>query len=294
MSTLSQTIDEKTMAKLLGDQQDEITAHHLYGKLSNSLKDEHNKKIVAEISKDELKHYHRLKEVTGKALKPQKFKIIFYYWLMKIFGFTFGIKLFEKSESEAIKDYGEISDELAFINDIIEDEERHEDELLEMLDEERLNYIGSVVLGLNDALVELTGALAGYTFAFQNPRLIALTGLITGISASFSMAASEYLSTRQEGGENALKSSLYTGMAYIFTVMFLVLPFLIIGNPFISLVVTLFIAVLIIFLFNYYISVAKDYNFKRRFLEMATISIGVAGISFLIGVLVKQFIGVDV
>jgi len=142
--------------------------------------------------------------------------------------------------------------------------------------------------------VELTGALAGYTFAFQDTRLIALTGFITGISASFSMAASEYLSTRQEGGDNALKSSLYTGAAYIFTVISLILPFLLIGNPFISLGTTLCIAVLIIFLFNYYISVAKDYNFKRRFLEMASISIGVAGISFLIGVLVKQFIGVDV
>ncbi len=93
---------------------------------------------------------------------------------------------------------------------MISDEERHENELIDMIDEERLNYMGSVVLGLNDALVELTGALAGFTFAFQDTRIIALTGLITGISASFSMAASEYLSTRHEGGENALKSSIYS------------------------------------------------------------------------------------
>jgi VIT1/CCC1 family predicted Fe2+/Mn2+ transporter len=177
---------------------------------------------------------------------------------------------------------------------IIEDEERHEEELIAMIDEEKLNYIGSVVLGLNDALVELTGALAGYTFAFQNTRLIALTGLITGISASLSMAASEYLSTRQEGGDDALKSALYTGSAYVFTVIFLILPFLLIQNPFISLVASLVVAVLIIFIFNYYISVAKDYDFKRRFGEMAAISLGVAGISFLIGVLVKQFIGIEV
>ncbi len=206
----------------------------------------------------------------------------------------FGIKLLERGESQAIDDYSEVSDKFTFINDIVQDEERHEDELINMIDEERLNYMGSVVLGLNDALVELTGALAGYTFAFQDTRLIALTGLITGISASFSMAASEYLSTRQEGGDDALKSSLYTGMAYIFTVFFLVLPFMLIGNPFISLGVTLTVAVLIIFLFNYYISVAKDYYFRKRFFEMAAISLGVAGISFLIGVLVKQFIGVEV
>ena len=46
-----------------------------------------------------------------------------------------------------------------------------------MLDEERLRYIGSVVLGLNDALIELTGALAGLTLALQNTQLNLLLGL---------------------------------------------------------------------------------------------------------------------
>ena len=80
----------------------------------------------------------------------------------------------------------------------------------------------------------------------------------------------------------------------MFTVFFLILPYLVLKNPFVSLGATLGIAVLIIFVFNYYISVAKDYNFRRRFLEMAAISLGVAGISFLIGVLIKQYIGIEI
>lgn len=287
-------MDDKTMEKLLKDQQDEITAHHIYKKLAKSIKDEANKKIVLQVADDELAHYKRLRQVTGRELKPEGSKIALSYWMIRIFGLTFGIKLLERSEGKAIRSYKEIDESLAFMDGIIEDEERHEEELIAMIDEEKLNYMGSVVLGLNDALVELTGALAGYTFAFQNTRLIALTGLITGISASLSMAASEYLSTRQEGGDDALKSALYTGSAYVFTVIFLILPFLLIQNPFISLMVSLFVAVLIIFVFNYYISVAKDYDFKKRFGEMAAISLGVAGISFLIGVLFKQFIGIDV
>lgn len=287
-------MDDKTMEKLLKDQQDEITAHHIYKKLAKSIKDEANKKIVLQVADDELAHYKRLRQVTGKELKPEGSKVALSYWMIRIFGLTFGIKLLERSEGKAIRSYKEIDESLAFMDGIIEDEERHEEELIAMIDEEKLNYMGSVVLGLNDALVELTGALAGYTFAFQNTRLIALTGLITGISASLSMAASEYLSTRQEGGDDALKSALYTGSAYVFTVIFLILPFLLIQNPFISLMVSLFVAVLIIFVFNYYISVAKDYDFKKRFGEMAAISLGVAGISFLIGVLFKQFIGIDV
>lgn len=287
-------MDDKTMEKLLKDQQDEITAHHIYKKLAETIRDDANKKIVLRVADDELSHYKRLRQVTGKELKPEGSKVALSYWMIRIFGLTFGIKLLERSEGKAIRSYKEIDESLAFMDGIIEDEERHEKELIEMIDEEKLNYMGSVVLGLNDALVELTGALAGYTFAFQNTRLIALTGLITGISASLSMAASEYLSTRQEGGDDALKSALYTGTAYVFTVIFLILPFLFIPNPFISLITSLSVAVLIIFVFNYYISVAKDYDFKKRFGEMAAISLGVAGISFLIGVLVKQFIGIEV
>jgi VIT1/CCC1 family predicted Fe2+/Mn2+ transporter len=41
-----------------------------------------------------------------------------------------------------------------------------------------------------------------------------------------------------------------------------------------------------------YISIAKELPFKRRFLEMAIISIGVAIISFGIGHIVSSFLGV--
>ena len=83
-----------------------------------------------------------------------------------------------------------------------------------------------MVLGLNDALVELTGSLAGFTFAMQNTRLIALSGLIIGISATFSMASSEFLAARSEGRSDAFKSCTYTGIAYLVTVVLLILPYL--------------------------------------------------------------------
>lgn len=288
------TINSLTMKRLISEQQDECDAHVLYNKIANLVKDKNNEKTLRLMAKDELKHYSRLKTVTGKDLKPRVFRVLLNLWFIRIFGITFGIKLLEKSENQAVKAYGAEDKSLAFMDEIVEDEQRHEKELMDMLDEERLKYIGSIVLGLNDALVELTGALTGYTIAFQNTDLIGITGLITGISASFSMAASEYLATRHEGGDDALKSAFYTGVAYIFTVILLVAPFFIFSNHFVCLGVTLAVAVLIIFAFNFYISVAKDYVFSKRFFEMAGISLGIAGISFLIGILVKKFIGVEI
>ena len=181
------------------------------------------------------------------------------------------------------------------IDTLIEDENEHERVLLNLLDEERLRYMGSIVLGLNDALVELTGALAGLTLALQNTKLIAVTGLITGIAAAFSMGASEYLSTKsEETVKNPFRASIYTGGAYIVTVFILILPYLIIRNYYVALGLTMAFALLIIAFFNYYISVAKEVEFKQRFLEMMFLSLGVAALSFVIGFVVRAFLGIDV
>ena len=53
------------------------------------------------------------------------------------------------------------------------------------------------------------------------------------------------------------------------------------------------VVVLIIAGFTYYTSVAQDQPFQSRFWEMALISIGVAVVSFFVGVLAKRFLGVD-
>ena len=151
------------------------------------------------------------------------------------------------------------------------------------------------MLGLNDALVELTGSLAGFTFAMQNTRLIAVSGLIIGISATFSMASSEFLSARSEGRKDAFKSCLYTGVAYLITVILLILPYLLLNNSqyMIALACMIGVVLLIITVFTYYTSIAQSKPFLKRFLEMAIISVSVAVISFGVGVLAKQFLGVD-
>ncbi len=202
----------------------------------------------------------------------------------------------ENNEATAQENYAKLVDEVPEAEAIISQEDEHEQVLITMLDEERLQYVGSMVLGLNDALVELTGTLAGLTFALQNTRIIALSGLITGISATLSMASSEFLSAKSEGQKDAVKSSLYTGIAYLVTVALLILPYLLFpAQQYVpALVAMLLTVVVIIAAFNYYIAVAKDLSFKRRFLEMATISLSVAVLSFVVGLLVKGVLGVDI
>ncbi len=290
-------LTENEINELKKAQQDELIGQEVYGRLSRLVKDSHNAEILARISEDEKEHAQVFKKYTKVDLKVNKFRVFFYIFISRLFGLTFGIKLQEKGEESAQKNYKQMHKAIPEMKEIIEAEEKHETELINMINEEKLSYMGSVVLGLNDALVELTGALAGFTLSIQNSRMIALLGLITGISASFSMAASEYLSTKSEPDpeqqKRAGRSALYTGVAYILTVIALIVPYFLIENYIYSLIMTVIVALVIIFVFNYYISIANDYDFKKRFMEMASISIGVAAFSFIIGYLVKNFLGFE-
>jgi len=283
-------------AIVLKMQQNELTESVIYEKIARFAKGEENRSTLLRLAREERAHYEIWKKYTGVEMKPEKGKVLKFTMIARILGFTFAVKLMERGEGNAQVEYALLAEEVAESVHIRQQEEEHEHALLAMLDEERLRYVGSMVLGLNDALVELTGSLAGFTLALQNTRLIALSGLIIGISATFSMASSEFLAARSEGRSDALKSCTYTGIAYLITVVLLIAPYLLLGSSqyIAALVCMLAIVVLIIAGFTYYTSVAQNQPFKSRFLEMALISIGVAVVSFVVGVLATNLLGVEV
>ncbi|MCU6736216.1 VIT1/CCC1 transporter family protein [Diplocloster agilis] len=295
MSQNTQNISPKAMAALKTMQQNELTESETYRAIASRMKDSKNKDVLLRLAAEEKRHYELWKKYTGVEMKPQRFKVWWRKLLTILLGFTFVIKLMEKGEEGAQVTYEELENEVPESALIQDQENAHENALMSMLDEERLQYVGSMVLGMNDALVELTGTLAGLSLAMQNTRIIALSGLITGISATLSMASSEFLSAKSEGNENALKSCIYTGIAYLITVTLLILPYLIFPpQAWIWALATMLVTVVVIIAaFNYYIAVAKDLSFKRRFGEMACISLGVAVLSFAVGLIVKNVLGVD-
>lgn len=291
---MANNISSTAMAIIRTMQQNELTESVIYKKIAAFAKDD-NKQTLLRLSQEEKAHCQIWRKYTGLKLKPQKGKVLWFTLLARVLGFTFAVKLMERGEEQAQEKYDLLTDEVPESIEIRRQEKEHEQALLEMLDEERLRYVGSMVLGLNDALVELTGSLAGFAFALQNNRLIALSGLIVGISATFSMASSEFLSARSEGRTDALKSCSYTGIAYLLTVVALIAPYLLFPAAFYipALICMLIVVVLIIAGFTYYTSIAQDQPFTSRFGEMALISISVAVVSFIVGILAKNFLNVD-
>jgi len=279
---------------LLEFQRSEITEHEIYKRLAQKTKGK-NREVLEHIANDELGHYRVWKRHTGVEVPPNRFKVWFYLLVAKIFGLTFAIKMMEAAEKEAEEVYEKVREVIPNTDEILKDELRHENELIQMIDEEKIGYIGSMVLGLNDALVELTGTLAGLTFALRNTRIVGIAGVITGIAASLSMAASEYLSRKSEAEEKSpAKAAFYTGVAYVITVMFLVMPYFIFTHYMAALGLTIFNVILIILLFTFFVSVVKSLSFRKLFIEMVTISLGVAIISFLIGWGARIMLGVEI
>ena len=154
------------------------------------------------------------------------------------------------------------------------------------------DYYGSIVLGISDALIEITGVLAGLTFALKDLKLVALSGLVTGIAASLSMGASEFLSKRAESRNSLpIKEAFYTSMSYLVVVTILISPYLLIEQerfglePHIfALSLTLCMGVFVVAGFNKWISVKQNQPFFSRFLEMLGILAIVTGVSYGIGI----------
>ncbi len=269
-------------ARLVAAQRNEKTEQIIYSRFAAMTRSENNRQVLRRLAEKESQHHDYWQKQTGREVKPHRFKIWVYCLISRVLGLTFGLKLMEKS-IRRVKVRAP------------DDEVEPEAELLDLIDEERLKYTGSIILGLNDALVELTGVLAGLTFALQNTRLVALTGLITGIAAALSMSGTGYLATKSEGSaKSPLKAAVYTGAAYVLTVAFLISPYLFLGNLYMSLAVMLATAILIIFVFNLYIAIAKGESFRVKFTEMALLSLGIAGISFALGFFVRKAFGVEV
>ncbi len=288
-------MEKEALEKLIKFQKDEITGYKIYKKLSeiNSV-NEKNKDILRKIAKDEMNHYKILSKYTKKEIKPNPFVVFFYIIIARLFGIVFCVKVMEAAEEDAQLSYRSIQDLIPEAKKIIEDETNHEKLLMNMLYEERIEYVSSMVLGISDAIVELTGALAGVSLALQNAKLIGIVGVVTGISASLSMGSSEYLSQKSEKNEHPLKAAFYTTFAYFVTVLALVIPFFVFQDFYYSLLLMFFDAFVVILVFSFFVAIVKETSFKRSFLEMFLISFSVSIVSFVIGYLARKILNVSI
>lgn len=199
----------------------------LYEQIAQKVKNDKDRETLLSIAEDKQKHAVAFEKYSDRKLKPNYFRTRLFLLVRCLLRYTFLIKLLEYGESRGFTLTNlKLTKSPKSVKSLWMKKSTTKI-LMSLLDEERLHYIGDIILGMNDALVELTGSLAGYTLAMQNSKIIAMAGLITGISATLSMAGSGYLSAREEESKNAVKSTIIIGLSYFITVVFLIFPYLI-------------------------------------------------------------------
>lgn len=292
--------------RIAGEQaREELFAHRVYGALAERVPDGPSRTMLEELAAQERTHVDFWLEVGGHdedEIRPSRFKHLLLVAASRLLGPAFTIRWLERGEDRAIATYSQLledgtlsEEQRARVEQMLREEREHEQHLERGIKDERRVYLGAAVLGLNDALVELTGGLTGLVASIPDPKLVGFAALVVGIAASMSMAASNFLSV-DIGEESELrpgKAAAYTGIAYILVVVGLVLPFFLTTSRHVALAVSWAAAIAIIAAFSFYSSVMQDTRFLRRFGVMLALGLGVAVVSFVIGRVLGTVIGIE-
>ncbi len=240
-------------------------------------------------------------------------RIWFFNILRRLFGATFVIKLLEMNEDEILAKYTKLlgSKGLAYadrkeIRIAAEKEKEIENFLIRNIKEyERsFDHIRFIVLGLNDGLVEVLAAVAGFA-AFTNSNIfVIIGGFIVGISGTLSMAGGVYLASKSESIINrdgapegrlkadSLKEAYVTGAFYLAGSLVPISPFILGAEGFSGIILAGALTVMVLSIASAIIAVAGNSSVKKRVMEMVAISVGAAAITSVIGVLARKYFGI--
>jgi vacuolar iron transporter family protein len=203
----------------------------------------------------------------------------------------------------------------AAVRNILEDEFKHEDEVVTGDAERQINpeRVRDIFLGLNDGLVEILGAVSGFFAAFGNSLTVLLAGLTVAVAGALSMAAGAWIAVSSESevrttenarrqflgeslsttgtAETPLASATIVGVSYLAGAMVPILPVL--GGAR-TVFPSLFTAGSLIILVSTIVAFLSGMNIRRRIMTNLLIIAAAVGITFAIGVVTKLVWGVSV
>lgn len=280
---------------------DELFDHVLYLKMASSERNPMNRKLFSELARQEYEHYLFWSKFTGplKLSLRDNVKIKFLLAASRILGKIFIVKYLESKERATSEIYRRLINDSRFTEEdkgtlkkIVEDEEAHEKEFLNQVDEYAVRYLGSMALGISDAMIEMSGVLAGFLGFTESSAQTGIAGLIVGVSASMSMAAASFLQAKHEKGKKPGSAALTTGIFYLSTVGLLTLPFFT-GLPMLTaLTFSILLTLVVLAAFTFYSSTILGGKFAREYMENLLVIILVVVAGFVFGDVVKKLTGV--
>lgn len=277
----------------------ELTEYLIYGKLATMEKKPANKALLEKLSLQEKSHYEFWKTLAPHAdIQPRKFGVAIAPLMRIVLGVTFTIKLLESHEKDAVERYQKILPHIpashrARFEEIIKDEQSHEQSLIAGVKERRIAYLGFIALGLADAIVEITGVHAGFLGVTGSTLIAGISGVIVGFAAAISMGSASYLQAKQNPEQSAIISGFATGIAYLCSVVCLALPYFLIRTMFTAFTLSTSIGIILLAGFTFYGAVVFDRAFLREFGESVSLMLGTALATFILGNVVGKIFHVS-
>src|SRR5436853_4221860 len=200
------------------------------------------------------------------------------------------------------------------VRNILEDEFKHEDEVVTGEAERQINpeKVRNVFLGLNDGLVEILGAVSGFFAAFNSTVAVVTAGFTVGVAGALSMAAGAYIGAGSEAelretedarkrflgetvtsepGQRPLVSAAIVGIGYLVGAVVPVLPVLFGARNVLPTVLTGGVMIVAVSAIVAFIS-GMD---VRRRLVLNVIITGIAVVvTYALGLLTKRMLGVEI
>ena len=279
---------------------DEQTDGAVYLALSRRERNQEFKAALEGLARGEQSHYEFWKHFAPNVnVTVNKFKLYFVLLLRLTLGLTFTMKFLERHEDTLHKRYREIAkmippEDMARFLVMMEEEEKQEEALMGKVHEGRVKYMSFIVLGLADAVVEISGIHAGSLGIYKKTELAGLAGVIAGMAASVAMASAAYAQAKQGFEGSAKWSAIYTGVSYMFTAIFLALPYFLTSNMISALSTSLVIGVILVAMMTYYDTVISTKPFARQFAEIAGIILAASLALFIAGTIINQLLGITI
>jgi len=297
---LQETLNPE-LVKLAGESaQDEYADRSVYLALARREKNPVFKRALENIGNGEQTHYEFWKTYAPEAkASAKKLRMYVIVLLRLILGLTFTLKLLERHEGKLHTRYKRIAEsippaDMARFQAMMDSEESQEDLLIGEIKENRVKYMSFIVLGLADAVVEISGIHAGSLGIYGKTELAGLAGIIAGLAASIAMASAAYAQAKQGFEGSAKWSAIYTGVSYMITAVLLALPYFLTANMAGALGTSLVIGVILVAAMTFYDTVISRRHFIRQFAEIAGIIMAASLVLFIIGTVVGQFLGIRI
>jgi vacuolar iron transporter family protein len=281
---------------------DEYTDYLIYKRLAESkrTKDPRLRETLTKLSVEERSHYDFwIKYTSSKKVEPSSFAIYLALFLRFLFGVTFAVKFLEKHEDAVIRKYKSVAhlipeaDKRSF-DSMVSDEVEHENIFLTQTEGKYLKYISFVVLGLADAIVEISGIHAGSLGIYSSTELTGLAGVVAGAAASIAMASAAFAQAKQGFQGSPSLSAVFTGVSYFVNAIILATPYFLTKVMGVAIGTSIVLAIIIIAFISYYNSVISNAKFLRDFAELAGIMLGASGALFVFGLVIRSVLGITI